>query len=152
KDEGIVFEELGIDLVCVDEAHLFKNLEFRTRHTRVKGVTAAVASQRATDLFMKIRYLEERRPGRTAVFATGTPVSNSIAEMYTMQRYLQMPTLVAHRIAEVDACAGTFGDIITQLELAPSGKGLRTIRSFSKFVNIPELISLYSLVADSQTA
>jgi hypothetical protein len=123
----------------------------RTRRTRVKGL-AAVASQRATDLFLKIRYLEERRPGRTAVFATGTPVSNTIAEMYTMQRYLQMPALTRMGIADFDGWAGTFGDIVTQVELAPSGKGFRTVRSFSKFVNIPELIALYSTVADTQTA
>jgi N12 class adenine-specific DNA methylase len=117
----------------------------------VKGL-AARASQRATDLFLKVRHLDERRPGRSAVFATGTPVSNSIAEMYTMQRYLQLGALGSYGIAEFDAWAATFGDIVTQAELAPSGKGFRTVRSFSKFVNIPELIALYSCVADTQTA
>jgi N12 class adenine-specific DNA methylase len=151
KDEGITFEELGVDFLFVDEAHAFKNLSFRTRHTRVKGISA-VESQRATDLYLKISYLEEKCPARSAVFATGTPVSNTIAEMYTMQRYLQRQLLVDYGIDEFDAWAATFGDIVTQVELAPSGKGFRTARSFSKFVNIPELIALYSRVADTQTS
>ncbi len=151
KDEGITFEELGADFLFVDEAHYFKNLSFRTRHTRVKGVSAT-ESQRATDLHMKIAYLEERRPGRSAAFATGTPVSNSIGEMYTMQRYLQPRLLADYGIADFDAWAATFGDIVTEVELAPSGRGFRTVRSFSRFVNIPELIALYSRVADTQTA
>ena len=151
KDEGVTFEELAVDFLFVDEAHAFKNLGFRTRHTRVKGL-AATESQRATDMFLKIQYLEEKRPGRSVVFATGTPVSNTIAEMYTMQRYLQMPLLRSYGINEFDAWAATFGDIVTQVELAPSGKGFRTTRSFSKFVNIPELMALYACVADTQTA
>ena len=151
KDEGVTFEELAVDFLFVDEAHAFKNLGFRTRHARVKGL-AAVESQRATDMVLKIQYLEDRRPGRSVVFATGTPVSNTIAEMYTMQRYLQPGLLRDYGIDEFDAWAATFGDIVTQVELAPSGKGFRTTRSFSKFVNIPELIALYSCVADTQTA
>ena len=151
KDEGLTFEELGVDFLFIDEAQAFKNLAFRTRHTRVKGL-AQSESQRATDLFLKLHYLDEKRPGRTAVFATGTPVSNSIAEMYTMQRYLQPGLLRDYGVDEFDGWAATFGDIVTQIELAPSGKGFRTVRSFSKFVNIPELIALYSRVADSQTA
>lgn len=150
KDDGITFEELGVDFLFVDEAHAFKNLAFRTRHTRVKGLSAT-ESQRATDLYLKIRSLEEQRPGRAAVFATGTPVSNTIAEMYTMQRYLQGRLLADYDIDEFDAWAATFGDIVTEVELAPSGRGFRTTRSFSKFVNIPELIGLYSRVADTQT-
>ena len=152
KDEGITFEELGVDFLFIDEAHAFKNLAFQTRHTRVKGLAAGTESQRAADLLLKIRYLEERRPGRSVAFATGTPVSNSIAEMYTMQRYLQPATLASFGVAEFDAWAATFGDIVSQVELNPSGKGFRTTRSFSKFVNIPELIALYSRVADTQTA
>ncbi len=152
KDEGITFEELGVDFLFIDEAHAFKNLAFQTRHTRVKGLAAGAESQRAADLLLKIRYLEERRPGRSVVFATGTPVSNSIAEMYTMQRYLQPAMLARFGVAEFDAWAATFGDIVSQVELNPSGKGFRTTRSFSKFVNIPELIALYSRVADTQTA
>ena len=151
KDEGITFEELGADFLFIDEAHYFKNLSFRTRHTRVKGISAT-ESQRATDLYIKIAYLEERRPGRSAVFATGTPVSNTIAEMYTMQRYLQPRMLAEYGIEDFDAWAATFGDIVTEVELAPSGRGFRTTRSFSRFVNIPELIALYSRVADTKTA
>ncbi len=152
KDDGITFEELGVDFLFIDEAHLFKNLAFQTRHTRVKGISAASDAQRATDLFIKIQYLEEKRPGRSRALATGTPVSNSIAEIYTMQRYLQLAALRSYGIDGFDAWAATFGDIITQVELAPSGKGFRTTRSFSKFVNIPEFIALYSRVADTQTA
>lgn len=151
KDEGVTFEELGVDFLFVDEAQAFKNLSFRTRHTRVKGLAQA-ESQRATDLFLKLAHLDEKRAGRWAVFATGTPVSNSIAEMYTMQRYLQLGLLRDYGVDEFDAWAATFGDIVTQIELAPSGKDFRTVRSFSKFVNIPELIGLYSRMADSQTA
>lgn len=113
KDEGLTFEELGVDFLFIDEAHAFKNLSFRTRHTRVKGL-AQSESQRATDLFLKLRYLEGKRPGRTAVFATGTPVSNSIAEMYTMQRYLQLGLLKDYGVDEFDGWAATFGDIVTQ--------------------------------------
>ena len=151
KDDGVTFEELGVDFLFVDEAHSFKNLGFRTRHVRVKGL-AAVESQRATDLFLKIRYLEERHPGRSVVFATGTPIANTIAEMYTMQRYLQPGLLRDYGIDGFDAWAATFGDIVTQVELAPNGRDFRTVRSFSRFVNIPELIALYSRVADTQTA
>ena len=151
KDDGVTFEELGVDFLFVDEAHAFKNLGFRTRHTRVKGL-AASESQRATDLFLKIRYLEDRRPGRSVVFATGTPISNTIAEMYTMQRYLQLPLLRDYGLDAFDAWSATFGDIVSQVELAPNGRDYRTVRSFSRFVNIPELISLYSRVADTQTA
>jgi N12 class adenine-specific DNA methylase len=151
KDDGVTFEELGVDFLFVDEAHAFKNLGFRTRHTRVKGL-AASESQRATDLYLKIRYLEDRRPGRSVVFATGTPISNTIAEMYTMQRYLQLPLLRDYGLDAFDAWSATFGDIVSQVELAPNGRDYRTVRSFSRFVNIPELISLYSRVADTQTA
>ena len=151
KDEGITFEELGVDCLFVDEAHYFKNLSFRTRHTRVKGISAT-ESQRATDLHMKVTYLEEQRPGRSAIFATGTPVSNTIAEMYTMQRYLQRRLLAEYGIEDFDSWAATFGNIVTEVELAPSGRGFRTTRTFSRFVNIPELIALYSRVADTQTA
>ena len=150
KDDGVTFEELAVDFVFVDEAHLFKNLGYRTRHSRVKGLSA-VESQRATDLFLKIRHLEEVRPNRAAAFATGTPISNTIAEMYTMQRYLQLDTLRAYGIEDFDAWASTFGDIVSQVELAPNGRDYRTVRSFSRFVNIPELIALYSRIADTQT-
>ena len=111
-----------------------------------------IESQRATDLYLKMTHLREKHGDRVAAFATGTPVSNSIAEMYIMQLYLQPGVLSEYDILEFDAWAGTFADIVTEVELAPSGQGFRTTRSFSKFVNIPELIGLYSRVADTQTA
>ena len=151
KDRGITFEELNVTYLFIDEAHLFKNLGFRTRHTRLKGLPRS-ESQRATDLYLKMTHLREKHGDRVAAFATGTPVSNSIAEMYIMQLYLQPGVLSEYDILEFDAWAGTFADIVTEVELAPSGQGFRTTRSFSKFVNIPELIGLYSRVADTQTA
>ena len=151
KDDGVTFEELAVDFLFVDEAHAFKNLGFRTRHTRVKGL-AATESQRATDMFLKTQYLEGKRPGRSAVFATGTPISNTIAEMYTMQRYLQLSLLREYGLDEFDAWAATYGEIVSQVELAPSGQGFRTTRSFTRFVNLPELVTLYSAVSDTQTA
>lgn len=151
KDEGVTFEELGVDQIYLDEAHLFKNLSFFTRHTRIKGI-GGTASQRATDLFMKIRHLEKAYPGRSAVFATGTPVSNTMAEMYTMQRYLQLDTLAEYGVDEFDAWAATFGEVRSQMELGPDGRTLRETTSFSRFINIPELNAMYSRVADAQTA
>lgn len=151
KDEGATFEELGVDRIYLDEAHLFKNLNFATKMQRVKGLGQGDA-QRATDLFMKIRYLEKSKPGRSAVFATGTPISNTIAEMYTMQRYLQLDRLKALGIETFDGWAQTFGEVVTQVELAPDGRSFRDTASFSRFVNIPELVSIYSQVADTQTA
>jgi N12 class adenine-specific DNA methylase len=151
KDEGVTFEELGIDQLYLDEAHLFKNLSFFTRHTRIKGI-GGTASQRSTDLFMKIHHLEKSYPGRSTVFATGTPVSNTMAEMYTMQRYLQLGTLKDYGVDEFDAWAATFGEVRSQMELGPDGRTLRETTSFSRFINIPELYAMYSRVADSQTA
>jgi len=152
KDEGITFEELGVDHLTVDEAHLFKNLWFMTRHTRVKGLSNASASQRATDLYIKIRYLEKSRPGRSALFLTGTPLSNTMAEVYTMMRYLMGPTLEDYQISEFDSWAQTFGMIDTRTELASNSRDLTDVTSFSKFVNIPELSTLYGQMADTQTA
>jgi N12 class adenine-specific DNA methylase len=151
KDEGITFEEMGVDFIYVDEAHLFKNLHFMTRHGRLKGLATA-ASQRATDLFLKIRSIERSKPGRAAVFATGTPVSNTMAEMYTMQRYLQLAELEKYGLDKFDAWAATFGDITSQIEVDVDGRSFKQVTSFSKFVNIPELVQLYSRVADTQTA
>ena len=151
KDDGIIFEELGVDQVIVDEAHLFKNLQLVTRHNRVKGL-ATSASQRATDLFLKIQHIEKSKPGRSAIFATGTPVSNTMAEMYTMQRYLQMGALKQFNIDKFDAWAATFGEITTDLELGTDGRSFQEVTSFSKFVNIPELVQIYSRVADTLTA
>lgn len=151
KDEGVIFEELGVDQIYLDEAHLFKNLAFYTRHTRIKGI-GGTASQRSTDLFMKIRHLEKSYPGRSTVFATGTPVSNTMAEMYTMQRYLQLETINEYGVGEFDAWAATFGEVRSQMELGPDGRTLRETTSFSRFINIPELYAMYSRVADAQTA
>jgi N12 class adenine-specific DNA methylase/predicted kinase len=152
KDAGVTFEEMGVDFLYVDEAHLFKNLSFQTQHTRVKGISNASESQRATDLFIKIRHLERARPGRSAVFATGTPVSNTMAELFTMQRYLQLDTLKEYGIDEFDAWAHTFGQVVAQTELAPDGRTFRTTEAFSRFVNIPELVAIWSRVADTKTA
>lgn len=152
KDQGVTFEELGVDHLTVDEAHLFKNLWFKTRHTRIKGISNSSESQRATDLFIKIRHLEKSRPGRSALFLTGTPLSNTMAEVYTMMRYLQHDTLAEYDISEFDSWAQTFGVIDTQTELAPNGRDFRDTTSFSKFVNIPELSGLYARIADTQTA
>lgn len=151
KDEGVLFEELGVDQLILDEAHLFKNLQFYTQHTRVKGL-AQGASQRAMDMFLKVRELEKTRPGRSAIFATGTPISNTMAEMYTMQRYLQLDELVKLGIDRFDAWAATFGEIRTNMELSPDGRTFRETSSFSRFRNLPELVALYSKMADTKTA
>jgi N12 class adenine-specific DNA methylase/predicted kinase len=152
KDAGVTFEEMGIDFLYVDEAHLFKNLSFPTQHARVKGISNSSESQRATDLFIKIQHLERARPGRSAVFATGTPVSNTMAELFTMQRYLQLDTLKEYGINEFDAWAHTFGQVVAQTELAPDGRTFRTTEAFSRFVNIPELVAIWSRVSDTKTA
>lgn len=151
KDDGVLFEELGVDQLILDEAHLFKNLQFYTQHTRVKGLSQA-ASQRAMDLFLKVRELEKTRPGRSSIFATGTPISNTMAEMYTMQRYLQLDELVKLGIDRFDAWAATFGEIRTNMELSPDGRTFRETSSFSRFSNLPELVALYSKMADTKTA
>jgi N12 class adenine-specific DNA methylase len=151
KDEGITFEELGVDHITVDEAHKFKKLWFMTRHTRVRGLPKK-ESQRATDLYIKIRHLEKSRPGRSTLFLTGTPLSNSMAEIYTMMRFLQHDTLKEYGIGEFDSWAQTFGRIVTKTELAPNGRDFRDATSFSSFVNIPELSTLYGRIADTQTA
>ena len=151
KDPGTNFEESGIDFLMVDEAHKFKNLNFVTRLGRVKGL-AQGDSQRAEDLFLKLRYLEQNRPGRSGVFATGTPVSNTMAELWTMQRYLQLDKLRERGLENFDAWANTFGRTVNNMELSADGRTFKEVSSFSKFVNVPELISLYSEVADTKTA
>lgn len=150
KDDGVTFEELGVDHLTVDEAHLFKNLDYQSQHSNVKGI-GVKGSQRAEDLFMKLRFLEQRRPGRTGIFATGTPLSRSMAEIYTMQRYLQLPLLKEYGVDRFDTWAATFGQIVTKTEQGINGK-LKDVASFSKFINVPELQALYSRVADSVTA
>lgn len=151
KDHGATFEDTGVDFLFVDEAHLFKNLAFSTKMGNVRGL-AQGDSQRAMDLFLKIRHLDGLNGGRTVVFATGTPVSNTMAELYTMQRYLQPDALRRVGIDHFDAWAATFGEVTESLELAPGGNGLRTVSRFARFRNIPELISMFSRVADVQTA
>ncbi len=151
KDAGLTFEELGVDTVFVDEAHLFKNLETPTKMDRVAGVQTQ-GSQRAFDLFIKARYLNEQTPGRGMVFATGTPISNSMVEMYTMQRFLNPEALEERGIGHFDAWASVFGDIVEAVELSPDGKSLRSNRRFAQFVNLPELLQMFHGFADVKTA
>ncbi|HVO24219.1 MAG TPA: helicase-related protein, partial [Candidatus Margulisiibacteriota bacterium] len=147
KDKGISFEEMGSDGVFLDEAHLFKNLEFATKS---RGMQAA-SSQRAFDMFMKARYIDEMSPGRGLMFMTGTPISNSMAEMYTMQRYLGHPALADRGLTHFDAWAAAFGDMVTQAEITPDGASARLKTRFARFRNIPELVALYRQFADLVT-
>jgi len=147
KDETVTFEELGIDYMFVDEAHKFKNLFFATHMTRVAGVPNT-ESQRAADMFLKSRYLTRLNRGRGVVFATGTPISNTMAEMFTLQRYLDMDALHKRNIHNFDAWAKAFGEIITGFEVTPTGSGFRINSRFSKFINLPELQQLFRSFAD----
>lgn len=152
KDDLLTFEDLGIDWLFVDEAHLFKNLWRHTKMTRVAGLPNS-NSERAFDMFVKTRYIMEKHGGRAGVvFATGTPVSNSMAEMWVMQRYLQPRTLEAFQVEMFDTWAGNFGESVTALELAPDGSGYRMQTRFARFVNLPELMSMFGEVADIRTA
>lgn len=151
KDDIITFEELGIDHLFVDEAHFYKNLFLFTKMRNVAGL-AQTEAQKSSDLFMKCRYLDEITNGKGITFATGTPISNSMTEMYTMQRYLQYNTLVKHRLEHFDSWASTFGETVSAIELAPEGTGYRMKTRFSKFYNLPELISMFKEVADIKTA
>lgn len=151
KDDVVTFEQLGVDSLMVDEAHAFKNLAVLSKMRNVAGISQT-ESQRASDLYMKCRHLDEITGSRGVVFATGTPISNSMAELYTMQRYLQRETLEQHGLSSFDAWASTFGETVTAVELAPEGTGYRTKTRFSKFYNLPELMSMFKQVADVQTA
>ena len=151
KDDLITFEELGIDRLFVDEAHYYKNLFLFTKMRNVSGLAQSEA-QKSSDLFMKCRYLDEITNGKGIVFATGTPISNSMTEMYTMQRYLQYDTLVKHRLQHFDSWASTFGETVSAIELAPEGNGYRMKTRFAKFFNLPELICMFKEVADIKTA
>ena len=151
KDDVVTFEQLGVDSLMVDEAHAFKNLAVLSKMRNVAGISQT-ESQRASDLYMKCRYLDEITGSRGVVFATGTPISNSMAELFTMQRYLQRETLEQHGLSSFDAWASTFGETVTAVELAPEGTGYRTKTRFSKFYNLPELMSMFKQVADVQTA
>ena len=134
----------------VDEAHYVKNLFYVSKMTRIAGLPQT-ASQRAFDMFLKVQHVQRINGGGGVVFATGTPISNSVAEMFTMQRFLQMQTLKAHNVAHFDAWAATFGEPVTALELAPDGSGYRLRSRFAKFVNVPELMQMFRQVADIQT-
>jgi hypothetical protein len=149
KDDAISFEQLGIDRIFVDESDLFKNLGFTSKTTRIAGLPNT-ESNRALDMYMKTRYLAERQGG--ILFATGTPISNTMAEMYTLQRYLAPETLKAAGVEHFDAWAANFGEAVTSLELAPDGSGYRMHTRFAKFVNLPELLSMFRSFADVQTA
>lgn len=151
KDDVITFEELGVDRLFVDEAHYYKNLFLYTKMRNVGGI-AQTEAQKSSDLFMKCRYLDEIIGGKGIVFATGTPISNSMVELYTMQRYLQYDKLVKSKLQHFDAWASTFGETVTAIELAPEGTGYRTKTRFAKFYNLPELMNLFKEVADIQTS
>ena len=151
KDNTLTFEELGIDRLCIDEAHKFKNLFYVTKMTRVAGLPQT-ASERAFDLFLKVQHIQEKNKGGGVIFATGTPISNTMAEMFTMQRYLQMAALRRNQLQHFDSWAGTFGETVTSMELSPDGNGYRMQSRFARFVNVPELMQQYRQVADVQTA
>ena len=151
KDDVVTFEELGVDRLFVDEAHSFKNLFLYTKMRNVAGLSQTEALK-SSDLFMKCRYMDELTGSRGTVFATGTPISNSMTEMYTMQRYLQYDALCSHGLQHFDAWASTFGETITAMELAPEGTGYRAKTRFARFYNLPELITMFRQVADVQTA
>lgn len=152
KDDMLTFEELGVDFLFIDEAHVFKNLYRFSKMTRVAGLPNA-NSERAFDMFVKTRHVMDKHGGRSGVvFATGTPVSNSMAEMWTMQRYLQPATLRGNHVAQFDTWAGNFGESVTALELSPDGGGYRMNTRFARFVNLPELMTMFREVADIRTA
>lgn len=152
KDDLLSFEELGIDWLFIDEAHLFKNLYRFTKMTRVAGLPNS-NSERSFDMFLKTRHVMEKHGGREGiVFATGTPVSNSMAEMWVMQRFLQPKTLESYQVEMFDTWAGNFGESVTALELAPDGSGYRMQTRFARFVNLPELMAMFREVADIRTA
>ena len=151
KDDMVTFEELGIDRLFVDEAHYYKNLAAFSKMRNVGGISQTEA-QKSSDLYMKCRYLDELTGGRGVVFATGTPISNTMVEMYTMQKYLQYHALEEHGLLNFDAWASTFGETVTAIELAPEGTGYRAKTRFSRFYNLPELMSMFKEVADIQTA
>lgn len=151
KDDVVTFEELGVDSLMVDEAHMFKNLMCVSKMRNVAGISQT-ESQRASDLLMKTMYLDEITGGRGVTFATGTPLSNSMTELYTMQRYLQRHTLEVNGLSNFDAWASTFGETVTAIELAPEGTGYRVKTRFAKFYNLPELMAMFKECADIQTA
>ena len=151
KDDVVTFEELGVDRLFIDESHYYKNLYLYTKMRNVGGI-AQTEAQKSSDLFMKCRYLDELTGGRGTVFATGTPISNSMVELYTIQRYLQYNTLVKNNLQHFDAWASTFGETVTAVELTPEGTGYRAKTRFAKFYNLPELMAMFKEIADIKTA
>ena len=151
KDDVVTFEELGVDRLFIDESHYYKNLFLYTKMRNVGGI-AQTEAQKSSDLYMKCRYLDEITGGKGIIFATGTPISNSMVELYTIQRYLQNETLRKHHLQHFDAWASTFGETVTAIELAPEGTGYRAKTRFAKFYNLPELMTMFKEVADIQTA
>lgn len=151
KDDVVTFEELGIDRLFIDESHYYKNLYLYTKMRNVGGI-AQTEAQKSSDLYMKCRYLDELTGGRGTVFATGTPISNSMVELYTIQRYLQYGTLEKQGLQHFDSWASSFGETVTAVELKPEGTGYRTKTRFAKFFNLPELMSMFKEVADIKTA
>src|SRR5712664_3973303 len=151
KDDGLVFDELGVDHVFCDEAHAYKNLETPTKMERVAGIQTG-GSERAFDVYMKARYLHEQHPGHGVTFATGTPISNTMTEMYTMQKFLDPEGLRQRGLEHFDAWAATFGEVIDTMEISPDGASLRPRSRFARFTNLPELQQLFRSFADVQTA
>ena len=151
KDDVVTFEQLGVDRIYVDEAHSYKNLFLYTKMRNVAGLSTSDA-QKSSDMFLKCRYMDELTGGKGIVFATGTPVSNSMTELYTMQRYLQYSTLQKNGLNHFDCWASTFGETVTAIELAPEGTGYRARTRFSRFFNLPELMAMFKEVADIKTA
>lgn len=151
KDNTLTFEELGVDRLFVDEAHFFKNLFYISKMTRIAGLPQT-SSERAFDMFLKVQYIQSINGGAGVVFATGTPIANSVAEMYTMQRYLQMASLRKQGLHHFDSWAATFGEPVTAMELSPDGAGYRLHTRFARFINVPELMQVFCQTADIQTA
>ena len=151
KDDVVTFEQLGVDRLFVDESHAFKNLFLYTKMRNVAGLSTSEA-QKSSDMFMKCQYMDELTGGRGVIFATGTPVSNSMTELYTVMRYLQYNTLKQQRLTHFDCWASTFGETTTAIELAPEGTGYRARTRFAKFFNLPELMNMFKEVADIKTS
>lgn len=151
KDDTVTFEQLGVDRLFIDESHYFKNLFLATKMRNVGGI-AQTEAQKSSDLFMKTQYLDELTGGRGVIFATGTPISNSMVELYTIQRYLQYRMLQEMGLVHFDDWAGNFGETVTAIELSPEGTGYRAKTRFAKFYNLPELMAAFKEVADIQTA
>ena len=151
KDNTLTFEELGIDRLFVDEAHYFKNLFYVSKMTRIAGCRRLPASGRSICI-LKVRHVQSVNNGGGVVFATGTPIANSMAEMFTMQRYLQPQALQKHNLHHFDGWAATFGEPVTAMELSPDGAGYRLNTRFARFINVPELMQIFRQTADVQTA